>query len=280
MFKTMAKACLVPVYAAQQWIRPCKYLFLVGHMRSGSSLLTHILDTNPEITSYGETHLRYKSGRDVDWLVQDVFPTLRRLRLTRYVMDKVVQEHHLCDEVFRREDCYFIFLVRDPDASVRSMVRAFPTWKGKEHLDRDAAIAKAIAHYNARLRSISREAELIGDPNRAVFLRHADLVDRTKESFTLVQTMLGLTSPLSEEYSLSRTTGEFGKGDSSDSIRKGFIDRKIVHAEQSLDRQVLSPSDILFEDTCDRLQGLCKSLGNYVNHRDRPCEVSRDNDGR
>ncbi len=261
MFKTMAKACLVPVYAAQQWIRPCKYLFLVGHMRSGSSLLTHILDTNPEITSYGETHLRYKSGRDVDWLVQDVFPTLRRLRLTRYVMDKVVQENHLCDDVFRREDCYFIFLVRDPDASVRSMVRAFPTWKGKEHLDRDAAIAKAIAHYNARLRSIQANVEEVGNSGRGVFLSHANMIDHTDRSFRAIERMLELSAPLSEDYELSRATGEPGKGDPSQNIRKGKIDREIVHDDEAIAPDLLAESTDLYREVCVRAREICTPIG-------------------
>ena len=256
MIKTVTKACLVPVYAAQQWMRPCKYLFLVGHMRSGSSLLTHILDTNPEITSYGETHLRYQRKEDVNRLVNDVFPTLRRIRLTRYVMDKVVQENHLCSEVFQREDCYFIFLVRDPDASIRSMVRAFPSWKGKEHLDRNAAIEKAIAHYNARLRSVNTNLEEVGQSGHCVFLRHADLIDHTTKSFQAIENMLELATPLSEDYELSRTTGEPGKGDPSENIRKGRIDREINHDDAPIAPDLLLESTNLYESLSHTADGL------------------------
>ena len=33
--------------------KPYKFLFVMGHIRSGSSLLMHILATNPEIIGYG-----------------------------------------------------------------------------------------------------------------------------------------------------------------------------------------------------------------------------------
>jgi hypothetical protein len=44
-------------------------LLLLGHMRCGSSLLTHILVDNPEIAGYGETHTRYNTSNDFEeWL--------------------------------------------------------------------------------------------------------------------------------------------------------------------------------------------------------------------
>ena len=33
-------------------LKPYKILFILSHMRSGSSLLTHILNSNPEIIGY------------------------------------------------------------------------------------------------------------------------------------------------------------------------------------------------------------------------------------
>src|SRR5262245_13075611 len=39
-------------------------LFVLSHMRSYSSLLSHVLGSHPEIDGYCETHLRYRSGLD------------------------------------------------------------------------------------------------------------------------------------------------------------------------------------------------------------------------
>ena len=38
-------------------------LFVLGHMRSKSSLLVHLLNSNPEVLGYGETHIGYTGRR-------------------------------------------------------------------------------------------------------------------------------------------------------------------------------------------------------------------------
>ena len=37
------------------------YLFLLSHMRSYSSLMSHLLGSSPQIDGYGEMHLRYRT---------------------------------------------------------------------------------------------------------------------------------------------------------------------------------------------------------------------------
>jgi len=44
--------------------QPYRILLILSHMRSGSSLLTHLLNSNPEIIGYGETHIQYASEQD------------------------------------------------------------------------------------------------------------------------------------------------------------------------------------------------------------------------
>ncbi|MDY7013544.1 MAG: sulfotransferase family protein, partial [Cyanobacteriota bacterium] len=53
-------------------LQPYRVLFILSHMRSGSSLLTHILNSNPEIIGYGETHLQYSSEADFKRLMLKV----------------------------------------------------------------------------------------------------------------------------------------------------------------------------------------------------------------
>ena len=42
-----------------------RYLFVLGHMRSYSSLLCHILGSHPQINGYCETHVKYRSRFDL-----------------------------------------------------------------------------------------------------------------------------------------------------------------------------------------------------------------------
>jgi LPS sulfotransferase NodH len=38
-----------------------EFVHILSHMRSGSTLLAHLLASHPEIIGYGETHIRYRS---------------------------------------------------------------------------------------------------------------------------------------------------------------------------------------------------------------------------
>jgi hypothetical protein len=42
-----------------------KTLFLLGHMRSYSSVLSHILGSHPQISGYCETHTKYRTWVDL-----------------------------------------------------------------------------------------------------------------------------------------------------------------------------------------------------------------------
>jgi hypothetical protein len=42
-----------------------RHLFLLGHMRSYSSVLSHILGSHPQIDGYCETHIKYRTRLDL-----------------------------------------------------------------------------------------------------------------------------------------------------------------------------------------------------------------------
>jgi hypothetical protein len=46
-------------------LAPRKSLFVLGHMRSYSSLLCHILGSHPQIDGYCETHIKYRTRFDL-----------------------------------------------------------------------------------------------------------------------------------------------------------------------------------------------------------------------
>ena len=70
--------------------RPLRYLFVLGHVRSGSSLLVHILNSHPEICAVGESWLLYDGEATFRKLVPFVHATLRKPFLTEtYVVDKI-----------------------------------------------------------------------------------------------------------------------------------------------------------------------------------------------
>jgi len=229
-------------------------------MRSGSSLITHILGANRDISGYGETHLRYSSEADLQRLMNEVLPTLRKVCVPKYVMDKVLGEYLNCDQLFHRSDCFFVFFIRHPDASIRSMMRQFPTWFGEEPLDHEMLLNRALQHYERRLTTIERHASLVADTGRAAFFTHNQLINNTSDVFRMLERMLSLSLPLEEKYSVMRTTGVPGVGDQSHHITKGFIDRTINHEDRPLDENAIAHAIELYERVSDQLTTSCLSI--------------------
>ena len=55
-----------------------RYIFILGHMRSGSSLLAHILADNAEVAGAGESHITYQTPRDLPKLILRTCEVLHR----------------------------------------------------------------------------------------------------------------------------------------------------------------------------------------------------------
>ncbi len=64
--KIKKSMCAGPIWVFNRLLKSekRKMLFVCGHMRSGSSLLLHILNTNPEVLGFGEMHIKYHSEKD------------------------------------------------------------------------------------------------------------------------------------------------------------------------------------------------------------------------
>ena len=98
-----------------------KILLLCGHMRCGSSMLVHVLNTNPEITGYGETHYRYEEPRDFAVLGLMVSRAFRKWSLPDgYVMDKLTSDYMVNRDLLASDAVRVLFLVRHPEQSIPS----------------------------------------------------------------------------------------------------------------------------------------------------------------
>jgi hypothetical protein len=205
---------------------PYKILLILSHMRSGSSLLTHILATNPEIIGYGETHLKYQTEADFKALLQKVYWAVRGYQMHHtYVLDKLLHDSKLTPEILRSPQIYMIFLVREPVATIASLLKLKTDWTE----------AKALDYYIKRLGTLEQYAKISQEPQRKLFLTYSDLLERSEKSLALLRSFLQVRSPFAENYQVLPTTGFKGVGDSSDKIKAGHIvrDQKILKPELS-----------------------------------------------
>lgn len=204
--------------------RERRTLLVLSHMRSYSSLLCHILNSNPEIDGYVELHRRYRSAADLVELRAHV-ASLPDVRLEgRYVLDKLL--HNKADvsrRVLRRNDVFTIFSIREPAETIRSTIQMVQRKKNPdEDWKNDPSM---VARYY--IRRVDRLLELgRREPAHAVFFDAQRLIDDTADLLKQLTTFLELREPLRERYETFELTGRAKFGDPGRFIGSGEIVRE------------------------------------------------------
>jgi hypothetical protein len=215
------------------------YIFMLAMARSGSTLLAHILTSNPSIIGMGETKSEVKSTRSL-------LRITGRVRLLnwrygdasgenyRYILDKLVHNELLdpANVSLLKDDRFrIIFLVREPQATIRSLLRVFPHYTEERATNFYIERSKMLREY---MRILSPEKECLG-------LTYRQLIDCTQPALRLMENHLDLTIPLEEQYRTSDVTGKFHLGDKSEKIQAG----KIIRNQSAQKEQVSISADLL-----------------------------------
>ena len=197
---------------------PHSTLFILSHMRSYSSVLSHVLGSHPQIDGYCETHLRYRFSFDLlrlKWRVRRL--TGEPLR-GRYVLDKILHNYPVATAILENPHTRGIILLRQPADVVQSIVHM------GRHLDlneQNSNVANAAKYYVERLSQLTRLARAFG--KRAAFVESEALMARTDDTLAFLQQFLSLDSPLERRYRSFAKTGKPGYGDPSEMIHSGEI---------------------------------------------------------
>jgi hypothetical protein len=198
-------------------IRPPQIVFIMGHMRSGSTLLMHILISNPELIGYGERNVPYRADDDLDELEIAARRSQRSLlRGVSYVVDQINHDEFTpAPELFKSERIRCIFLIREPEEAIQSLLRLTQPSSDPWPVER------AIDYYVGRLNSLTALRDRVR--GRAIAVTYSELVDHAPETLKRLSFFLSLASPLEPEYSIQPFTGR--RGDTSERIRSGRIAR-------------------------------------------------------
>lgn len=216
-----------------------QYVFVLAHMRSGSTLLSHILANHPEFAGAAESHVTYKTPADLPNLAIVTCQRLRKLKLSAtYVVDQINHDEYLTDETLSSPLIHkCVILIRPPEATLQSMISLFGC-EEKIALDFYIDRLEALAKYGLILRE------------RALLVEYGDLVDRTEETLATLTDFLGVTQPFKPDYAALRTTGRFG--DPSRNIGVGRVIRTEPH-KIDIGAEALSQASIAFRHCRERL---------------------------
>jgi hypothetical protein len=213
-----------------------EFLFVLGHMRSGSSLLCHLLCSSEEILGYGETHQDYHRRSDLAKLMLSVrMQTGKNPLQYRYVLDKIVTCHHVVTPTLLTDPrTRYVFLIREPLPSIASIVAMHRDLRDEPE---EQLLAGAVEHYTLRLTQLVELAQTIDDPDRCMLITHRQMLNDTDSVFSELESFLDLSAPLREDYDIMPTTGKPGIGDPSPNILSGKIDRSLPRKFISLSAQ-------------------------------------------
>ncbi len=209
-------------YQLSKRSHPLKYLFVLSPMRSGSSLLVHLLNSNSEIEGFGESHCAYSNCQDLEHLIYRtaVIQNSFDFKNASYVMDKIVRNHDISEEILKDKNTKFIFLLRDPEASFKSVAQLgknYPLLQEYNYFDH------WFEYYQERLNFLQKTAQTIDDKHRCLFIQYEALLYQTEVSLQRFQSFLDTKTAFFEEYKVSKTTGSLRYGDPSNVLKSGKI---------------------------------------------------------
>ncbi|MFO8040884.1 MAG: hypothetical protein R6U67_15720 [Sodalinema sp.] len=238
--------------------QPMRILLILSHMRSGSSLFTHILTHNPAILGYGETHITYQTPQDFKKLITDVYwqchdfrklSDLKQLRMNhQYVLDKVLHNHLLSDlALLNHPQVSIIFLIREPAPSLVSLQKLKPYLSDRQRFD----------YYKKRLIQLGEYAKFLNNKERSLWVTYEQLLHQTQPVLTCLKQFLETDSGFSEQYQLLKTTGKKGVGDSQAKIKSGKIIRDSNAPIVSLPPDIGEEAEAIYQQTCQNLSTYC-----------------------
>ena len=193
-----------------------RIVFILSHMRSGSTLLMHLLASHPEILGAGERNLRYETAADLRKLEVVAFTLGRQfVRDYDYVVDQINHSRFVPrPELLDEPRLLKIFLVREPAPTIASIVEVLGAIYG-------TTLNEAVDYYLERLPALAECARRVADRSSCLLLAYEDLVSSPTAVLGRIESFLGLQSPLEQTYRTFAFTGK--RGDPSRWIHSGRV---------------------------------------------------------
>lgn len=187
-------------------------------MRSRSTVLAHILGSNPEISGYRELHHSYNRPLDLIKLKADLYQDFGKGISNQVLLDKILHNNQsISSSILRSENIQFVFLVREPSRTIKSIMKMGIQNKTPGYDDPE----RITEYYCERLTQLGNYAQTLN--NDFFFIESDSLLGDTKSVLTPLQGWLNLNSPLTSNYQSFNKTGQIGAGDPSKYIRTGKI---------------------------------------------------------
>ncbi len=228
-------------------------------MRAYTSLAGHILGSHPQINGYYEMHLGYEDASALDRQLAAYQHDEVLKPGSRYLFDKLLHnDYALKPERLGLADIKVLVALAEPAHTIRSIVHLF---RQKPDPDLYASPVEAANYYVERVRAL---AEFCRTTDWPYTYFDAELLVRAPEKLLpRLTAWLELDSPLSERYEVFSHTGKARRGDTSERVRSGRIDRaRSDYSEVVIPDAVLGAAEAAYRECREEIvAGARDSLG-------------------
>ncbi|MEP2639969.1 sulfotransferase family protein [Roseobacter sp.] len=198
-------------------------LFVLAHMRCGSTALSNILCSRPDISGYGEAHIRYGAPNALGGLVVNQARRGGWSPRADYLFDKVLHSRHdsaAPPEFFRSRA---IFVLRAPEPTIVSIHRLY------QKLGRDEYGTHQLAaeYYISRVTALSQLWDRFA-PDHRFGVTHETLITEPDATLAGLSTWLDLSPPLLNQYQSKAASRRGGAGDPLQSGAFSRIERGAI----------------------------------------------------
>lgn len=219
-----------------------KYLFILSHMRSRSSVLSHVLGSNDGICGYSELHRSYISQSDLRKMRVKLYNDFKCRLTNKYLLDKLLHNNlDISKDVLRIANPKFIFLLRQPENTIKSTINMGYLANVEWYKDPE----QVLKYYCSRLSRLEDYAEMIG--GNYFFLESDELVTNTEHVLESLTRWLCLDKPLDNSYLQFSGTGKIGYGDPSNNIRTGKIKKTRGYPDIHIPQEILERAESSYE---------------------------------
>ena len=253
------KASLQTLRHPRTWF-PRKPLFVISHMRSYSTLLTHILGSNPQIAGGREMLQSYRDYSDLVKLQVKCRKWTGELK--PFVLDKILNDQYVVSpEFLKKYDAQVLFTIREPLPAITSIKTLFEQYKKTTYSEEEL-----VQYYVGRLQTLRTLSDQIKDHTTTPLAFHADdVVNHSEETLDFLSQSLKLHTPLCRTYALHQETGKMNEGDPSENIKAGKILKPSAKESDDL-LKVSSLHEVMLEDAYQKTLESLKVNCHFMSH--------------
>ena len=189
----------------------CRYeraLFLLGHMRCGSTALSHVLCAHPAISGYGEAHIRYAGPEALGLLLLNQWRRGEFKPGARYLFDKILHARYDAEAPDEFFGARAIFLIRAPEQSILSTRKLFAALGTGEYATDEAA----ADYYEHRLTQLATMWERFA-PERRIGVTYEALTELPDATLKRISSVMELSPALANAYERGGKVMPRGAGD-------------------------------------------------------------------